>query len=156
MAQPTAPSPTPHAPTHPTARLLVHNIRCSSVLFFVECYCGEGELVDMTQVHLSFCNEACSGSSGACGGIGYVSVYDVPLSNNALISPNSVQGPNGQSDLLGCFSLTGSTADRANKALSTGALWLEEMDNEVGLDWNYTHFVLCVRLTSTKSIFHAT
>lgn len=111
----------------------------------VDCYCGEGQLDPTSEVHIGLCNARCLTVSDelpfeACGGVDdlmlgdstiyYMSVYELPVPANGPKPPNSVQGPNGQSDLLGCYTLWDNKGG-GTRALTSGVLQLDGMTNEV-------------------------
>lgn len=85
-----------------SSRPLIHIIPRLPVVFIVDCYCGEGGLEN--EVRPEKCNKQCIASPDACGGPGYVAIYDIPLPADTPQAPPEIAGYNGGiSYLLGCY-----------------------------------------------------
>ena len=106
MAQSTA-RIVPPVSTHATACMPFHPAHSPLLAYyFVEdCYCGDGKLLGVERGRR--CDVPCSHKTPmnyACGGEDYLSVYDIPASDNGLIAQET--NSHGKTmELLGCFSL---------------------------------------------------
>ena len=95
-------------------------------------YCGTDDLVNDLQsdVDIGKCNSPCAGDSRfACGGKGYLSVYNMPLPDDKPLTQKLVKGT---SKLLGCYPLAENGKDRGSYATAG-----TETTNEVRIGSHY-------------------
>lgn len=148
-AQPTArlpppvPPPThPTADTHPAAHPHCPLLTC---YFVVDCFCGNGDIEDDSEVHIGKCNDKCGGSADACGGNpgasrtpaaqGYVNIYSIPSTHKSPDMQDVVEGSNGQSaELLGCYPYAGNEVTEYGGSVVGLAMVTHVMTNEVSID----------------------